>query len=258
MIKIIGLWSGSINGVLTSTIDLYYNLRKYIDVEFHLCVNKDDMSSCIRHLINNNNRDLLQKITIQKIFKSKVVICTSFIIYSKISIVSDNLFILDTFDLVKNNFVLPKIECDNVLFFANPANLERIQYPAVEYYHKFSDDRLNNLPAYYQPNLYRGVPELFLSEVLNYNRTNKAYSKIWYNGYFENIGKRIFEHLFFNKIVNYDSIGLNKPDGLFYYLKLFGIDGFESRNNIKISEHIIKEKLFMGENDQILNSIREL
>lgn len=258
MIKIIGFWNGAISGEFTSVIDLYYNLKNYIDVEFHLSVNKDLVSNCIQHLRQNNNSDLLSHITIEKEFESDIIICTSFIPYTDLSIKSKKLFILDTLDLVKNNYVLPKINSDDIVLLVNPANMtNKIPYKQVEYYHKFSSKRLNNLAKYYRPSLYVGKSEFLLSDVLDYTRVEKSHIEIKPGVYFENIGKRIFEHLYHKKIVNYSSHGATIKDGLFYYLKLFNIDAFMDSHNLKLSEQIIKEKLFMSEDDVLLNLIKE-
>lgn len=259
MTKIIGLWNGSISGEFTTIIDLFYNLKKYIDIEFHLCVkNKNLISNCIRHLIQNNNYDLLSNITLETEFKSNLIICTSFLLYNNISLNSSNLFVLDSLDLVRNNYITPNLKHDNILFFCNPANItNKIPYKQIEYYHKFSYNRLNNLPKYYRSNLLNGKSELFLLDNYNYCRMNKPFIEIKPGAFFENIGKRIFEHLYHGKNVNYSHKGFTNPDGLFYYLKLFGINGNKSCN-LKIIEHIIKEKLFMSENDELLTLIREL
>jgi hypothetical protein len=216
------------------------------------------MSNCIRHLIQNNNSDLLKHITLQTSFKSDLIICTSFILYSDIKLNSKNLFVLDSLDLIKNEYIIPKLKHNNILFFCNPANItNKISYDQTEYYHKFSDIRLDNLPVYYKINLSLKGNDLLLLETLNYCRTNKPFIEIKPGEFFENIGKRIFEHLYHKKNVNYNSDGFIIPDGLFYYLRLFNIDGNESCN-LKISEHIIKEKLFMDEKDKLLNIIKEL
>jgi len=255
--KIIGLWSGSISGEFTTVVDLFYNLKKYIDVDFHLCIlDKKLMSNCIRHLTKNNNSDLLKYITLNTFFESNCIICSSFIIYNKIELKTKNLFILDSFDLRKNNYNIPELKNKNIIFFSNPANITKtIPYKQIEYYHKFSYERLNNFPIFYKKNLSEGNLELFLDDNFYYKRTKKSNLEIFPGEYFENIGKRIFEHLYHKKNVFYNSEGFSKPDGLFYYLKLFGIDANLSCN-LKLLEHIIKEKLFMNEDDELLKTIR--
>ena len=151
---------------------------------------------------------------------------------------------------------MPKINIDNTILFCNPANFSsNIQIKQVKYYHKFSEKRIKNLPNYYRPNLQIFKTKLFLNKIYNYSRTNKSHLEIKPGIFFENIGKRIFEHLLHNRIVNYKTDDLKKPDGLFYYLKLLNGDGLKKHQPLKISVQIIKEKLFMNKDDKLLNLI---
>ena len=258
-IKIVCSWNKGLCGVFTSAVDLYYNLKKYINVEFCLYIESKEMVvDCIRHLFQNNNKDLLDKIIFDSNIEADLIICTANVIYKNISLNCNKLFILDSLELISNNYILPKLDNDNTILFCNPANMcEDIHIKQIEYYHKFNKKRLKNLPKHYKASLSVLKQEMFLHEIYNYNRVNKPHLEIEVGIFFENIGKRIFEHLYHNKIVNYNSEGLIKLDGLFYYLKHLGINGLINHFPLKISEQIIKEKLFMNENDKLLNLIKD-
>ena len=75
--------------------------------------------------------------------------------------------------------------------------------------------------------------------------------------YFENIGKQLFEHLYFGKKVNYYADGAYIKDGMYFYLKNFEIDGMKDFENIKISRSMIMNHLFMKSNDELLKESRK-
>lgn len=259
--KIIASWYGVINGEFTTNVDLYYNLKSYnIDVQFCLYLSeKSTMSNCIRHLNKNNNTDLLKCITTENVFEDDLIICTSHLPYEKeIKLKSKNLFILDSLNLKINDYQIPTLNSDNIVLFCNPSNInKKVSYKQIEYYHKFSEKRISNLPLYSKMILDKGNKELLIPKIFYYNRTKKPLIEISPGLYWENVGKRIFEVLYYGNTVKYVNEGLVEPDGLFYYLKLFDIDGYQSCN-IKISEHIIKDKLFMKEDDKLLDLIRTI
>ena len=253
---------GSISGEFTTIVDLYHNLRGFgVNVELGIFVdNKKLTHNCIRHLIQNNNRDLLKNITIENIFESDLIICTSSLVFNKsIIISSENLFILDTLDLVKNDYILPEICCKSVTLFSNPANItDKIPFNQIEYYHKFSKERLDNPPVYYKTVLNGIKYEKFILDCYVYNRVLKKEANIKPGEFFENIGKRIFEHLYYDKYVVYECDGAVKPDGLYYYLKLFDIDGFIKHSPLLIPKQMVIQKLFMNGDDKLLNEICSL
>jgi hypothetical protein len=120
----------------------------------------------------------------------------------------------------------------------NPSNFGSTNFKEIEWYHKFSKKRLDTMQFY--------------STSLNYCRKKKKYIKIKEEGYYENIGKRIFEYLYAGLIVNYSPEGMFTRDGLWYYLKLFDVDASKFYKPLIISKYKIKEKLFMNENDRLL------
>lgn len=74
------------------------------------------------------------------------------------------------------------------------------------------------------------------------------------NEYFENIGKLIFEFIYYNKKVKYFNTNYSKPDGLTYYLKLFNIDDTYSQY-LNITKQDVINKLFMKNDDLLLHLV---
>ena len=254
------IWTGGISGEFTSTVDLFYNLQKYMEVEYFICVEKKELTSnCIKLLIQNNNRDLLDRITLNKVFESDLLICTSNALFKDVILKTENLFVVDSLSLKKHNYILPKLKHKNIKIFSNPANITNsIPFEQIEYYHKFSEKRMRDFPKYYKPYPYNSKVETFLVDSFNYNRTTKPHLEIEKGIFFENIGKRIFEHLFHEKIVNYSNEGISYLDGLCYYLNLFNINGLMNHKPLVISKQLIREKLFMNRTDKLLNLIEDL
>jgi len=186
---------------------------------------------------------------------SRLTICSSRLLYEKMlgrlklkfKMGTGNLFILDTLDLYKSNVrAIPNLDIaipknlHRLFYFSNPANFIKGK-KNIEYYHKFSQRRLDTLE---------------LNDVYNYQR-DKEKIKVKGN-YYENIGKSIFEHLYHGKKVNYSARNMTIKDGLYYYLKLFGIDGSKDHFPLNISRDEIKDKLFMKDDDVMIDKIGEI
>ena len=102
-------------------------------------------------------------------------------------------------------------------------------------YHKFNLDRILSIKWH---------------QDMSYDRKNKAHAEIKENIYVENIGKRIFETIFLGNNVNYHKSSIK--DGLYYYLKLFGIDSQIDHFPLKITKDDVEEHLSFRQNDKIL------
>jgi hypothetical protein len=250
------------DGVLISLIDLYYNLKRYIDVD--ICIVTEYIESCINHLFKNNNSDLVNKICTDVIFEREMIICSTRFLYDEICKLKCNkLIILDSLDLSKSiygvhpsilQFLPPDLNSEQVIFLSNHANImKNCIYQQIPYYQKLNEYRLNNHPYFY--GRYVGdysLKKKYFHDIYNYRRTDKKYCEIKRNFYFENFGRMIFEHIYIDKLVNYYIDGLVKKDGLYYYLKLFGVDGFLIHTPLPIDKIMIEEVLFMKDNDPIL------
>lgn len=303
-ILIVHYYKSIVDGVMTSLIDLFFNLRKYFDVrlliicpEFYLMDHDDfyDFHLNDTEFIRNGERiefeefakDEKNEVTCSipflkfnknfgdpKLFYSvmkpewigekirvgsRITICSARLLYEKMMgrlnlyfrMGLGSLFILDSLDLYKSkvnavpnlDIAIPK-NLKSCFYLSNPANFID-KKKNIEYYHKFSKERLDTLPDI-------GV----LKNVFEYSRKDKEKIKVK-DMPFENIGKGIFEHLYHNKTVNYYADHAIK-DGLYYYLKLFGIDGLKNNVPLKISREEIEDKLFMKNDDEIIKLIEDI
>jgi len=241
-IKIIHYHEGRVNGTLTSVIDLYLNMSKYAQIE--LKISTKDVAQFI--LLCKNNRyfgcdNILTFITNEKSFEAETVICSTKTLNDPIDIQCNKMILIDSLDIMRAHYgVVPILQsvCDDTILLCNPANAEVTDFNYIEYYHKFSPERLSRI----------STCEQFL-----YMRIAKHDIMVVEGLYFENIGKKIFETLYLNKRVDYYSRDVR--DGLYYYLKLFGVDGAKDQIPLNISPDQIESKLFMHKNDKILELI---
>lgn len=300
-IVIIHYYKSIVDGVMTSMIDLFFNLRDYFDVKlciicpelYYLKENdyydfplmKTEFTRNGKHIefdefVKDETNNVTCSIPFLKYNKnfgdpklffsvienkgeeieigSRVTICSARLLYEKMMgrlnlkfrMGTGNLFILDSLDLYKSkvkaipnlDIAIPK-NLHRCFYLSNPANFIKGKNNNIEYYHKFSKRRLDIISD--------------LQEFFNYKRLNKEKIKVK-DHYFENINKNIFEHLYHGKKVNYYSDGLTVKDGLYYYLKLFGIDGSKNHTPLNISREDIEDKLFMKEDDFIIEQIRKI
>lgn len=233
--------SGRANGVLTSIIDTYLNLSERIDIT--LKINTNDVGQF--YLLCKRNKffgfpDIMKCVTLTTEFEAETIITSTKILYDDISLKCNKLILLDSLDIAKAKFGLfpePKNPCDNTILLCNPATMND-WFNCKEYYHKFSPMRLNTLDSCRQ---------------LVYMRVNKEDIYIGDSIYFENIGKSIFEMSYLGRSVTY--YGDKIHDGLYYYLKLFGIDGEQDHILLPLTTQDIEQKLMMKDDDLLLELI---
>lgn len=252
---------GRITGVFTSLIDVYLNLvKRGVDVNLKICgwdgimfgnelLYKENFSGWYNLCCDNKHfgsKKIFRSFTKDKNFVSDVVICSARfpndMVKNDLSIKAKRWIILDSLDLQTNKFV--DYQPDEVLkgdthFLVNPANFNRTKFMEHEYYHKFSKERLDTLT---------------IKKPIEYIRITKDWMKVD-EYYFENIGKSIWETIYCGQDVAYDPIGMLGKDGLYYYLKLFGVDGEKSHSSLPINRKDIEDKLFMRDNDIVLSLI---
>jgi hypothetical protein len=231
-----------VNGTLTSLIDVFYSLRERgRKVDFKIVSNDvgRDFNWLIRGL---GTREYVGYLTNEKHFEAETMVISARLLHDiledeVLTYKCDRLFILDSLNLQEREDLEDAVMSPDCTFLVNPANFCRqVNYKEVEYYHKFSWGRLRHL--------------FHIKEVLNYRRSDKPHIKIG-DIYFENIGKSIFEYLHNYSVVNYYADDIK--DGLHYYLKLFDIDSTVDHVPLEISPTEIREKLFMQEDDILLN-----
>jgi hypothetical protein len=240
----------SLSGAFTSMIDLYLNLKNFIEVDMKIMfdIHSTGMLNYFRVQNFFGNIDLLSTLTKDRNHESDTVIISSELLGQiikglEINIKCDRLIILDSLDLQKVKFnLLPDLTsflfCDNCVLLSNPANFNILSVKTLEYYHKFNPKRLLSIDWY--------------PKIANYDRRDKKHSKMKDNVYVENIGKSIFESIFLGNQINYHANELPVEDGLCSYLRLFGIDPHIDHFPLKIKKEEIKEKLFFSEKDKVL------
>lgn len=244
----------SIDGVFTSILDLYFYLIKNINVK--LIIRCEDPISSVRTLRKLSNIPSIFKHLSQNTEpEADIIICSmkllkDIYLENKINLHSNKLIILDSLDnfLIKHQFcpdynrIASKF---NRIYLLNPANSfltldDKVQQ--FEWYHKFSEERINNI---------RHIE----GDIFYYSRRNRPHGKLTQGKYAENIGKMIFEHIYFGSKVFYSSDSMYLKDGLYYYLKLFGIDGTKTQS-LKITKSQIKDIMFFKNNDKILDLLQ--
>jgi hypothetical protein len=240
-----------ISGAFTSILDIYFNLRNFVDVDLRIVFDLDALSIMRFFSYQNFFGDgrAMSGLTKNTDFESDVIIISYELLANiaknkvRLNIGCDRLIILDSLDIQRFNYdglipvVANHISCNECILLANPAN-HGIADNTIEYYHKLSGIRLNGLD----------IPK----RTYNYKRTDKDHIKLSGDVYFENIGKGIFENIIKGNTVNYYPDGLTVTDGLCYYLKLFDIDPTIEHCPLKINLIKIINKLFFDKNDKVL------
>lgn len=245
--------SGRADGALTSMIDLYLNLKERVPGIRFKVISKNAVGQVIQLFLNHLNFGLEENVlTIDTEFEADTVIASTKLLadigyYQKdlnIRFNCDKLILTDSLDLMRSKYgMIPHLDqftpCkEDTVLLANPANFNISSFKCHEYYHKFNDDRIDPFR----------LPETFI-----YTRVVKPHIQVTDNIFFENIGKLIWECLYNNRKVLYYSVKAEIKDGLYYYLKLFGIDGIIDHIPLNISREQVIDKLFMKDDDLILN-----
>lgn len=286
-----------LSGNFTTIIDNYLNLKKHVDIQpavigdferaFNLLYrNVGDMS-----MLAERCGLYVEDDTILTTFKFIV----DFYRNPQVDFRCKNLVVLDTWNyLLADHFgILEKCydvmdkRSERVVLLGNPAlfpffkrykhiygNGYWIEYH--EYYEKLSKERLefirpkvdngkwlvrgDEIPARgmrIKPNDYFKATnkEIFECRGYQYHR----YNHLWHSPheiYFENIGKLLFEFRYFGKPVKYYNIN-HMEDGLTHYLRLFGVDDTVTQD-LKFTREDVEDKLFMKEDDLLIQILRSL
>lgn len=311
MILILHYYKSVVDGVMTTMIDLYNNIKLYqpnIEVDFKIICpelflfdEKDEEKSILYPFIDlrkikyykyldRNTLDIDESVVFNNIskviddenmytsaipfmrlnrnfgdiflhdklvylpakFEADTIICSGRILFEMLcddvdlELKCKKMYVIDSLDILRSKLgIYPDLDkavpTDDCTFLVNPANIRKTNFNQVVHYIKFSKKRMDLLSQ-----TKRG-----LSEVLDYRRTNKKKGEIYEGKYAENMGKTIFEHLYYGKTVNYYTDGLFMDDGLLFYLQLFGIDGSKEHVPLKISRQEIEKKLFVNFKDFI-------
>ena len=251
-----------VTGTFTTVLDAAANVNKFIDVDFKT-IWGHDTEYARRYLKENNffgTPWFAKSITYDTYFERETIICSSKLFCDishsydtfpngkdrRITMHCRNLIVLDSMDMTRSYYNHVKkiddyVKAENCVFLCNPANFRNTRFPKYEYYHKLNKERLDSQIPY--------------EKKYNFKRSQKPANCFGPNMYFENVGKRIFEYIYHGYPVNYYTDGMFMKDGLYYYLKLFGVDGFKEHKPLKITRKQISDILFMNENDLLLDII---
>jgi hypothetical protein len=309
MILLLHYYKSVVDGVMTSMIDLYNNLKLYrsdLDVDIKIIcpelflldenekeksilypyidlrriryyrykdssleidennlletisedIDSEKFSSAIPFMrLNKNFGDIFlhnKLIYLPAKFEADTIICSGRILFEMLQddvdleLKCNKMYVIDSLDILRSKLgIYPNLDdavpTDDCTFLVNPANIRNTKFKQTIHYIKFSKKRLDLL---FQTR--RG-----LSNILEYKRISKKKGELYPEKYAENMGKTIFEHLYYGKTVNYYTDGLFTDDGLMYYLQLFGIDGSKNHIPLKISREEIEKKLFVNLKDFI-------
>ena len=309
-VLILHYYKSTVDGVMTSLIDAYFNMRraniaevqmkiycpelylmgvsgyedyynfdindtqwyeytqnKGLDVEkykaddkgldFHFKAFHNKITTAIPFLRFNRNfgdfnlfHSIEQK---QKKYKADIIVCSGRLIYEilndvDIELECDKLIVLDSLDTWKSKVgIFPDFDdyfktiekTTDITQLSNPATMRESKFRQIEYYHKFSYRRLN---AFRDSGL--------LKDNYVFKRAGKEKTDIGDGLHFENMGKGMFEHLWFGREVEYKTDGMFMEDGLYYYMKLFDIDAFEDQK-IRIEKKEFMNHFFFKTNDYL-------
>jgi hypothetical protein len=237
------------------------NVKPYeandVGMDFHFRAFRNELTTAIPFLRFNRNFgdfNLIHSIVQDKnVFSARTVICSARLIYeilmgADIEIKCNKLIVLDSLDTYKSKVgIFPDFDdLFDTMFYethvsqlSNPANFKETRYKQVEYYHKFNVRRLRALKQ-----------SGYFKQRYIFNRTNKEKTMIGEGAHFENMGKGIFEHLWFDIPVDYRTEGMFTKDGLWYYLKLVDIDPDKdqtiTKNQVDLNKFIMKEDIKIG------------
>lgn len=300
MIKIIHVADEkNITGCFITLFDLHFNLLKFgIEHHFDIYIKNHQigfkyynfMKKCVCPSLSKNAS--IKYIHEDNIIHSDIIITTTEYLSSNCFVegVQNNfkfhtdcnlLIFLDTLGLwigdiygVLNVFQ-EYIKDSNSLLLGSPFNLKysNIFKNSEEYYHKFSDARMQYLikkfstplySKYYDSFEYKQIKENQIYPASDDEKTAHNYAgyiyKRWFqrkNIYAENIGKMIYENVLLNKYTYYSNENKCIDDGLTWYFKYLDLDDNISQimNNDKNRKMII-DKLFMKEDDLILKILK--
>ena len=268
-----------LDGTSTSLIDTYYNLKNFgVDIECYVAVDTSDMKRNLEYIQtlkkstpkDFNYKTIPLKEIYNKEFDNLIMSFGIFRFVDKLPTNYNHLFLLDAGRVAYDYFV-GKSQCanyvktlQNVIIYGGKANGKFLNIDNYKiWYHKFSKERfevLKHLPKNEKITTTQDREktgnikyDYLLTSEYHYNRYKRWGEFV--GGYWENIGKMVFEFPALGKKVFYSPKNKNCDDGLTEYLALFGIND-EVEQEISISEEQLFDVLGMHENDILLNDIR--
>lgn len=269
-----------LDGTSTSLIDTYYNLKGFgVDIECYVAVDTRDMKrnlEYIQALKKSTPKDFDYKIIpFEDIYKKQYdTLIVSFGIFRFVDKLPSNynhLILLDAGRVAYDHYV-GKSKCanyvktlPNVCVYGGRLNGELLNMNNYKlWYHKFSRERFEVLKSLPRNNEIFSTKDrekegnikydYLLRNEYHYNRYER-WGK-FKEGYWENIGKMLFEFPALGKKVFYSPKDKKCDDGLTEYLALFGYDD-NIEQEIIVTEEQLFDVLGMHEDDVLLNDIRE-
>jgi hypothetical protein len=265
-IILVHYYHGEFDEDFTSIIDTYYNLKRLGFAPKLKIITKNLEKTVDRMSRYFGDKNLLQFAT-GDYFEADIIICSSRLLFNNFDVPLETLvfnakkiIVLDSIDIpfsslaveTKYGIIPPLHEITNYdcILLCNPSGVYSCQFETIEYYHKFSNERLSN--KIYKDNFLKNIN---YSKVYNYSRSMHYTDYLNHSETFnENIGKIIFESVFYGIPVNY-YFDIVMFDGLSYYLRLFGLNPSFNYLPLPIDKSDIEDKLFMKEDDPLIRII---
>ena len=223
-------------------------------MDFHFKAFRNELTTAIPFLRFNRNFgdfNLIHSVVQDKrVFNARTIVCSARLIYeilmgADIELECNKIIILDSLDTYKSKMgIFPDFDdlfdtmLNNsfVVQLSNLANFRETKYKQIEYYQKLSYRRLDALK---KTGYFDGKTEYV------FDRGTKEKTQIVDLYHFENVGRGIFEHLFYNIPVHYKTNGMFTKDGLWFYLNRLGIDA--EKEQVIEKANVNLKKMFLNE-----------
>lgn len=269
----------SFNGSLTHILDAYYNYNKNKQLIIYTKIDKSLLFNICYNKFNINiNNDIFNNLTSSFPFYIENCCCTfsilKYLLINKLKLAGKTIILFDNggmFSAYINKLIdtylyeiYNILQYDNIYILASESNIRFINKfkNIIQYDVKLSEYRLNNVlignngkcisSKEYGTYKYKD-PSFNLHKYSSY--IYSRWDEIIPGIFFEDLGKSLFEFIYYNKQVIYNNNNKALDDGLTYKLRKFGID--DNTNNLVLSNIIKKhdiEREFISE-DIIINSL---
>ena len=263
-----------ISGNLIDCLDLYLNIKDYIDCDYFIFIKAEELKifnyklkTTFKQSFANNILQHVKTYQYQIDFDKYDLFIYRYNYYKKNPSITNYKGILLNGWSVMYDIIYNKLDITNKFqriisspFIFNHTNSKTNIF---RYFLKLSNIRLDNLimdNKYHIFTKYSKYEHLKSNKAFNIHNYNKiCYQRHLVNNtnfYMEMKGKLIFEFLYFGKQVHYSPVNKQFNDGLTDYLSLFGID-----DNIEQDLYISKEEIFdklvkFDEKDELLQFIK--
>lgn len=237
----------SFNGCFTTIIDLFYNYNRNKEL---IVYNSNAITSLYTIMNIRFNKkicnDIIKSLTLN--FPNRIERCCStfslidYIITNNITISGDTIYLIDSGEVfnfyihnkndIINYCITHNMKYKKIYILLSENNLKYINsinnVEIISYKHNLSRYRLDNTKVY---NNNKIIDSETYGKIKNHNKNIHSYSGYKYNRwykytdkiYYENIGKLLFEFIYYNKKSIYSNKNKCIDDGLTYMFNRFGL-----------------------------------